>query len=100
MTLSQEIILIDQGTRTYDDAITVTDVPQGEFLAVTASTPPTEGESTRLITVDIFPLEQAPGGTRTIHPSVYVRKEGETSVKVSLMRDGNLLAENTTDYPN
>ena len=97
MTVSQQINTINPNENTYDDDITVTDVPQGYFLAVTSNSI-MDGSSTREITVELFPLEQAPGGTRTTNSGLYVRQNGETAIKVTVSRDGSTVAENTTDY--
>lgn len=95
MNVSQHLNHVNDNS--YDDDITVTDVPRGYFLAVTSISLP-EGSTTREITVDIMPLEQAPGGTRTVNSGLFVRKEGETAVKVTVSQDGSELASNTTDY--
>ncbi len=95
MNVSQQINHINDNS--YDDDITVTDVPKGHFLAVTSISLP-EGSNTREITVDILPLEQAPGGTRTTNTGLFIRKADETQIKVTVQQDGNTLAENTTSY--
>ena len=95
MTVSQ--VLNHVNDNSYDDDITVTDVPKGYFLAVVANTLP-EGASTREVTVDIMPLEQAPGGTRTVNTGLFIRREGETAVQVKVTQDGRELAENTQSY--
>lgn len=95
MNVSQVINHINDNA--YDDDITVTDVPDRHFLAVTANSI-AEGSTTREITVELFPLEQAPGGTRTVNSGLFIRKDGETAIKVTVSQDGRTLAENTTDY--
>lgn len=98
MTVSQTINSINPDDKTYDDDITVTDVPKGQFLALTSNSLP-DGSSTREMTVELMDLEQAPGGTRTLNSGLFVRKDGETAIKVTVSRDGSTLAENTTNYP-
>lgn len=97
MTVSQQINFVIPENKAYDDDITVTDVPAGQFLAVTANMIPV-GASTREVTVTLMPMEQAPGGTRTINTGLFVRQDGETAIKVTVERDGTKLAENTTNY--
>ncbi|WP_020536783.1 hypothetical protein [Lewinella cohaerens] len=96
MNVSQQINHVNENN--YDDDITVTDVPKGYFLAVTSITLP-EGSATREVTVQLLPLEQAPGGTRTTNTGLFVRKAGEAQIKVTVQQDGNTLAENTSNYP-
>ncbi|MEL6973088.1 MAG: hypothetical protein AAFZ63_01835 [Bacteroidota bacterium] len=98
MTVSQQIVLDHQDTNTYHDDITVTDVPPGEFLAVIDKAPPRDGAPTRHIKIEILPLQQAPGGNRTVGTGLYVRQDGETAVKVTVQQNGTIVAENTTDY--
>lgn len=96
MNVSQQINHINDNS--YDDDVTVTDVPQQYFLAVTSINLP-EGSTTREVTIDLLPLEQAPGGTRTTNTGLFVRQPNETSIKVTVQQDGKALAENTTNYP-
>ncbi len=95
MNASQQLNHINENS--YDDDITVTDVPKGQFLAVTANSLP-DGSDTREISVELLPLEQAPGGTRIVNTGLYIRKENERSVKVTVMENGKELAANTTNY--
>lgn len=95
MDVSQKLNHVND--QNYDDDITATDVPKGHFLAVTNITLP-EGSDTREITVELLPLEQAPGGTRTVNSGLFVRRDGEKAVKVTVSQDGKELASNTTDY--
>ena len=95
MTVSQRINHINENS--YDDDITVTDVPKGYFLAPTGNSIP-HGSTTREIRIDIFPLEQAPGGTRTINTGLFVRQQDETEIKVTVYQDGNEQATNTQAY--
>lgn len=95
MNVSQQINHINENN--YDDDITITDVAKGYFLAVTSITLP-EGSATREVTVQLLPLEQAPGGTRTTNTGLFIRKAGEDQIKVTVQQDGNTLAENTTSY--
>lgn len=96
MTVSQQISLINESN--YDNGITVTDVPNKFFLAITANNPPTAGATTREITIDIMPLEQMPGGTQNVNTGIFVRTPDESSIKVTVKKDGNVLEENTTNY--
>lgn len=95
MNVSQVINHINENS--YDDDITVTDVPKGQFLALTSNSI-AEGATTREMTIELMDLEQAPGGTRTTNSGLFVRKDGETAIKVTVRRDGQDLAENTTNY--
>lgn len=95
MTVSQQINLINESN--YDDDITVTDVPSGFFLAVIKNQV-TSGSSTREITIELMQLPQADGGTKTVSSGIFVRVSGETSIKVTVKKDGNVLGENTTNY--
>ena len=95
MNVSQVINHINDNS--YDDDITVTDVPKGQFLALTSNSI-ADGATTREMTIELMDLEQAPGGTRTTNSGLFVRKNGETAIKVTVSRDGSILAENTTDY--
>ena len=97
MTVSQHINSVNPDQKAYDDDITITDVPQGQFPAVTANSI-ADGSTTREMTVELFALEQDPGGTRTINSGLYVRQDGETAVKVTVQMNGSAVAENTTDY--
>ena len=96
MDVSQKINLINDNN--YDDDITVSDVPKGQFLAVVAITPPAEGSTTREIKVELMELEQAPGGTRTVNTGLFVRRDGETAIHVTVSQEGTQLGENTTNY--
>lgn len=97
MTVSQQINLVDQSSNLYDIDITVTDVPSGHFT-VTTNNQVSSGSSTREITIDILLLPQAPGGTSTISSGIIERVSGETSIKVTVKKDGNVLATNTSNY--
>ncbi|MEL6661014.1 MAG: hypothetical protein AAFP77_03645 [Bacteroidota bacterium] len=99
MTVSQQVVLDHQDTNTYHNDVTVTDVPPGEFLAVIDKAPPRDGAPIRHIKIEILPLQQAPGGDRTIGTGLFVRKAGETSIQVTVLRGGAVVAENTTSYP-
>lgn len=96
MTCSQQINLINE--KSYDDDITVTDVPKGYFLAVTNNVPPAAGSTTREIRVELLPLEQAPSGTSITNSGLYTRQDGETEVKVTVTQDGTVKCDNTTAY--
>jgi len=98
MTVSQKINAVTPEQNAYDDDITVTDVPPQQFLAVVQNNPPAAGDTTRHMVVELMDLEQAPGGTRTINSGLYIRQDGETAVKVTVQRQGQQLAENTTNY--
>jgi hypothetical protein len=58
-----------------------------------------EGSTTREIGVMLMQLEQMPGGASTVSSNAYVRKSGETAIKVTVSQDGQELGTNTTNYP-
>ena len=95
MTVSQVLNHINENN--YDDDITVTDIPLHNFIAVTAVSYD-EGNSTRDIRVDVLPLEQEDRSTQTTNSGLFVRREGETAVKVTVYQDGKELATNTQNY--
>ena len=95
MTVSQQINLINDNN--YDVDITVTDVPNKHFLAVTDNQIPS-GSATREVTIDIMFLEQSLGGTLVANPGLFTKASSETSIRVKVKKDGNVLAENTTNY--
>ena len=95
MTVSQVLNHINDYN--YDDDITVTDIPRHNFIAVTGITYD-EGNSTRDVRVDVFPLEQEERSTQTTNSGLFVRKDGETDVKVTVYQDGKELASNTQQY--
>ncbi|MEO1261386.1 MAG: hypothetical protein AAFZ15_21455 [Bacteroidota bacterium] len=96
MNVSQKINHLNDNS--YDDDITVTDVPQGQFLAITANSI-ANGATTREISISLMSLEQAPGGTRTTNTNLFVRQGGETAIQVKVYAvDGTELASNTQDY--
>lgn len=98
MTCSQKINDYDPSNNSFDDEITVTNVPKGKFLAVT-SILVADGSSTREVRVDLFSIDVAAGGTNTVNTGLFERKNGETAIKASVYSDGNLVCENTTNYP-
>lgn len=96
MTVSQTINQIMNNE--YDIAFTVTDVPKGHFIAVIGNELPS-GSSTRKIEIDVMQGGGwAQGGTSTIGSSLFVKDQSESSVHVIVKKDGNILAENTTNY--
>ena len=95
MNVSQVLNHINDNS--YDDDITVTDIPSHIFLAVTGMTYD-EGNSTRDITVELLPLEQEDRSTQTTNSGLFVRQEGETAVKVTVYQEGKELASNTQNY--
>ncbi len=95
MTVSQKLEHINENS--YEDIITITDIPKGYFPAATGNSLPADA-STREITVEIMALEQSPGGTMTADPGLYVKGADETAVKVTVNQDGKMLAENTQSY--
>ena len=95
MTVSQVLNHVNENS--YDDDITVTDVPNGHFLAIIANSI-AQGSTTREMTVDIMPLEQSGGGTMTVNSSLYIRQADETAVQVKVTQNGTELANNTTNY--
>ena len=101
MTISQKIEPFGNGNQMdFEDIFTVTDVPQGQFLAVTSNNAPPEGGTTRTMTVQCMDGGNwAPGGTCNANSGMYVRASGETSVAVKLLDvSGTEVASNTTNY--
>ena len=96
MTVSQQINHIQD--QEYDDDITVTEVPKGYFMAITANNPPAQGGTTREIRVDLMAAEWAPGGTRSTNTNVLIRQSGETAIQVKVYNGSTLEAENTASY--
>ncbi|MBL4649992.1 MAG: hypothetical protein JKY03_09685 [Aureispira sp.] len=96
MEVSQIINPINDNN--YDDDITVTDVPKGRFLAVTANKVSDDGTK-REITVQLFQLEQATGGTQSTNSGLFVKGDKELSIKVTVSQDGTELATNEQAYP-
>lgn len=74
------------------------EVPKGNFIAIT-SNKVEEGSSQRVITVEEMELDVAEGGTLETETGVFVRQEGETSVKVVLTDDGKEIDSIEMDYP-
>lgn len=95
MNVSQQFNHINENN--YDDDISITDIPQGHFLAVTANKL-ADGSNTREIHVMIMQLEQSPGGTMQCNPGLYIKGADETAVKVTVTQDGQEVATNTTNY--
>jgi len=81
----------------YTDTITITDVPQGWFPAATENNLQA-GSSTREVRVELMELPQSSGGTMSADPGLYVKSQDEAAVKVTVYKDGNELASNTTNY--
>ena len=81
----------------YDDDITVTDIPSGNFIAVTGNVynPDT---STRDIRLDILWLGQEHRSTQTVNSGLFVRQDGEKAVKATVYQDDRELASNTQNY--
>ena len=95
MTVSQKINQIQDNN--YDDDITVEGVPKGYFPAVTSNVLP-DGSSTREVRVDLFQLEQSPGGRMDTNTGLYIRGDGENDVKVTVYQGSSEVATNTTAY--
>ena len=96
MTVSQKLNHLNENN--YDDDITVTDVPKGQFIAVTSVTLP-DGSATREITVTLMPMPIADGGTKTTNSGLWVKQDSETAVKVTVVNtDGQEQCTNTTNY--
>jgi len=95
MDLSQQLNHVNEST--YDDDISITGITKGYFPAVTSNSI-ADGNSIRKVTVELMPLEQAPGGTMMANTGLYKRKDSETAVEVTLMQDGKEVASNTTSY--
>jgi len=95
MTVSQVLNHINDNS--YDDDITVKNIPEHSFIAVTGMRLE-EGGSIRDIRVDILPLPQETRPTQTINSGLFVRLETETAVKVTVYQDNKAVAENKKDY--
>jgi len=95
MNVSQVLNHINENN--YDDDITVTDIPTGNFIAVTGMNFDPEN-GTRDIRVDILPLEQENRSTQTVNSGLFVRQDGEDAVKATVYQDGRELASNTQKY--
>ena len=95
MDVSQVINHIND--QNYDDDITVTDIPRGNFIAVTGNMYDPE-TTLRDIRVDILPFEQEDRSTQTINSGLFVRQEDETGIKATVYQDGKELASNTQKY--
>lgn len=95
MNVSQVLNHINDNN--YDDDITVTDIPTGNFIAVTAMKY-NEGSLTREFRVDILPLEQENRSTQTVNSGLFVRRDGEHAVQVKVYQEDKELATNTQSY--
>ena len=95
MNVSQMLNHINENN--YDDDITVTNIPPNNFIAVTGMSYD-ENNQTRDIRVDILPLDQENRSTQTTNSGLFVRKDDEDAVKVTVYRDGKELASNTQKY--
>ena len=96
MTCSQNLQSLGQDNE-YDDDITVTEVPKGYFIAMTANSI-AEGASTREIRIDLMAAEWADGGTNTVGSGMFVRQSGETAVQVKVYDGSTERCSNTTNY--
>ena len=95
MTVSQDIYHVQD--QEYDDTITVTDIPKGYFIAVTANSV-SEGSSTREIRVDLMAAEWAAGGKSSVGTNIFIRKSGENAICVKVYNGSTLECENTISY--
>ena len=95
MNVSQVLHHINENN--YDDDITVTDVPDNNFLAVTANDYD-PGTTIRILRVEILPLEGSHGGTQTVNSGLFVRQEDESAVTAQVFQDGKELSQNTQNY--
>ena len=97
MTCSQNLEVGSGGSTEYFDDITVTDIPKGYFIAMTANSI-AEGASTRDIRIDLMAAEWADGGTHTLGSGMFIRQDGETAVKVSVYNGSTLECDCTQNY--
>lgn len=95
MTCSQRITNINENS--YDDDITVTNIPMGHFIAVIGNVLQ-DGSTTREIKVEIMPLEAMEQTTQTTNSGLFVRSAGETEIQVEVYKDGQELCVNTMSY--
>ena len=96
MTCSQRLESLGVDNE-YFDTITVTDIPRGYFIAMTANSI-AEGASTREVKIELMAAEWAEGGTHELGTGMYVRQASETAVKVSVYRNDTLECDCTQDY--
>ena len=95
--LTQKLNKQQGNDNVYDDDICA-EVAEGQFIAVTANTI-AEGAAQREMTVQIMLLPQSPGGKICTNSGAYVRQEGETSVKATLLDDsGKEVDSNVVNY--
>lgn len=98
MTCSQQITLVSKDDHTYNNDITVTDIPKGYFITLTSNDPPEVGATIRTMQVSLMPAAWAEGGTNTVNSDLYVRQDGEVEVKAIVIQEGSTKCENTTTY--
>jgi len=93
--LTQKLNLINDNN--YDDDITA-NIEPNHFIAVTANVM-TPGGTEREMTVQIMELDGLPGGEVHTNSGLFVRQEGENSVKAILLdTNGQEVDSNVTNY--
>lgn len=95
MIISQKITQLNQYDHEVD--ITVTDIPVGYFISVGETTFSDDGFM-RIMIVEMLPLSDSTGGTRTINSGVFSKKEEEEVIKVIVLLDGKKQGLNTQVY--
>ncbi|MFT6321887.1 MAG: hypothetical protein ACJAT4_002817 [Granulosicoccus sp.] len=95
MIISQTITKLNQEDHEVD--ITVTDIPEGYFISIGETTFSEDGFM-RIMMVEMMPLSESTGGTRTINSGVFSKKEEEEVIKVIVLLDGKKQGLNTQVY--
>ena len=100
MTIHQAFLRRSTNNK-YDDDITITAIPKGYFPAMTSSRAPAEdsGSTTRQVRIELFPLEQSPGGTMVVGTGLYLRRAWEHEVQVTVFQEDRELVTQTQSYP-
>lgn len=95
MIISQTITALSDND--YEVDITVSDIPEGYFISV-GETSFSEDGFMRTMIIEMLPLSDSSGGTRTINSGVFSKKEEEEVIKVIVMLDGERQGMNTQVY--
>ncbi len=95
MIISQTITQLNK--EDFEVDITVTDIPEGYFISVGETTFSEDGFM-RIMIIEMLPLSDSTGGTRTINSGVFSKKEEEEVIKVLVLLDGKKQGLNTQVY--
>ena len=96
MIISQKITQLNKND--YEVDITVTDIPEGYFISV-GETTFSDNSFMRIMKVEMLPLSDSSGGTRTINSGVFPKKEEEEVIRVIVLLDGKKQGVNNQVYP-